>query len=226
LNAWQLALLVAAAFAVTHLWARRNRAARANAKIGATTEVESLLQEGEKLLWEGRPLGFRRPPKRRVLWVTSSFAFWFLVPFGFCAWMMSQCTARSYAFGFFFVAKGSAAPLLINTKSGVVPFVPMTYTFSWPNPILYFGFLCVVYGWDALKRHAAWRTRTYAITDRRALLVDRAASQLHELPRADLRSVRVEGRDLVLVGESASLRFEGIEDPGAACSALELVPSS
>ena len=174
-------------------------------------EIEDVLEPGERLLWEGRPVGYPRLTRGYgliygflVVSLVSLPLLALLSPLPMNATILTKTTTVSwFSITVSFTGTG--------TFSGAS--VPVTGTASAPGPVI-LGLAAALIAFSELERLAHYRARRYGITDRRVLAMDRkgrltaAARGAHE--------PAVEKRALVF----GPVRFEGIADPEAARSAL------
>lgn len=182
-------------------------------------EIESVLEPGERLLWEGRPT--RWPPRiwRHVALIVLVVALYTgVVALGIR--MASRPLAFMPAGG---TSTGTVKWELFGGSVGV------TRTETWAGPG---GTGTATTGFHALSPLAIpplavaieivliarWRARRYRVTDRRVIAIGRG--KLEELARP-ITDARVEKRALIVRSGEGKLALEDLDDPEAARSAIE-----
>lgn len=172
-------------------------------------EIEDVLEPGERLLWEGRPSG--TPTRfRQTLMV---YAVLVVGLAALTAWVLDADT-RGYATRSFQLGIGT----IEATGSTTTP--SSSGATELPNPLS----IVLLFAAFELWHIATWRARRYAITDRRAFAVDEKGRRLGSIARESVERVSVEGRSVVIEGPERQVRFEGLDDPEAARTALEQAP--
>jgi hypothetical protein len=174
-------------------------------------EIEDVLDPGERLVWEGRPVGYPRIPRRRALLYGVFVVALVSLPLLALLWpapLSMTSMTRTTTISWFTITVSFAGTTSFSGTS-----VPVTGTSSAPGPVI-LGFAAALIAFSELQRLAHYRARRYGITDRRVLALDRkgrvtaAARGAHE-PALEERTLAF-----------GPVRFEGIADPEAARSAL------
>ncbi len=174
-------------------------------------EIEDVLESGERLLWEGRPVGYPRVTWRYGL----LYVFLVVTLLGLPllallspAPLSTTGGTRTTTVSWFSITVSFTGTANVSGMS-----VPVTGTSSAPGPVI-LGFAAALIAFSELERLAHYRARRYGITDRRVIAMDRKG-RVTAAGRGAHEPI-VEKRALVL----GPVRFEGIADPEAARSAL------
>ncbi|MBI3725303.1 hypothetical protein HY251_15330 [bacterium] len=191
-------------------------------------EIEEVLAPGETVAWEGRPGAFVLPVLRLLAYLGI-----LLLDTGVIAFDLHRTATgggapsvlvdgrdprqEGTATHSFEIGLGTVSATRTTTGAGLGA---STYGSTWPSPVaflpLFFAIeLCVL---------AAFRARRYGITSLRVLALGWRGRWLGQVARP-AESVRIEGRTLVVVGGGREVRFEALDDPAAARSALEGGPN-
>jgi hypothetical protein len=163
-------------------------------------EIEDLLEPGERLLWEGRPIGY--PP---------------LLPRGGCVIHVLPAILLTLACLLY-------PPLIMAfPTSGRGPSVALPFLGSSTHVLALLVLAPIALG--EATRIVQWRRVRYGISDRRVLVVGLTADGLGlhrvEVARSTIARVSLRGRDVVIEGSwPLPLRFAQLADPEAARSAL------
>ena len=165
--------------------------------------MASVLEPSERLVWQGKPRGY--PPVRNA---ALAYAVILLIAVSFLSLLLGARIALFLhpPFSFFAFVSGKIV-LAPHWNGGYTPVV-----------------LLAIVGALELCRVRAWRARQYWISDRRVLATDWRGLVIAQLPRSATLEARVEGRSLVFREANGLVRFESLEDPGAARLAVAPLP--
>lgn len=215
-----LLIIVVTLVVVFVVWRReQNRPNKLPPALAKVKELEGVLAPGERLVWEGRPTGFVRPPRTHALLYGLVLVAVIGAPTSVVAIALARSTARTWSLTWSELTIKGTGSLPNPTGSG--PPATLTSSVTIPAPLVILGFVAVVIGWEELRRLEGWRSRRYGITDKRVVLLDPWQKTFDEIAREAVTSSTVEGRALVVVAGQTTVRLAGIEDPQAARSALE-----
>jgi hypothetical protein len=182
-------------------------------------QVEDVLQPGEKILWEGRPIGYPRPSCRRALAYLGFFLILLWIPLLCIALTVSQVKKG--------MGKIQVTPLRLLVW-GTTP-AGQTVSFDMPGPVPFLGFFIAVLLWEELHRIGEYRSPRFGITDKRVIAMRWRNSyawpftryKVEAVERGHTRSAEVRGRDLVVERDRGPpFVLEALADPEAARSAL------
>jgi hypothetical protein len=182
-------------------------------------KVEDALLTGEKILWEGRPMGYPPPSCRR--------AFGYLGLFLILLWIPVLCVALTVSQ----VKKGTGKIEMTAFRFRVwgTTAAEKPVGFDMPGPVPFLGFYIAILLWEELHRIGEYRSPRFAITDKRVIALRWANSyawpftryKVEAVERGHTRSAEVRGRDLVVERDRGPpLVLERLADPEAARSAL------
>jgi hypothetical protein len=180
--------------------------------------IESVLAPGERLLWQGRPTGYR------ISW--AAFV-GYLVVLGSCALLTGWLVWQRGALSSFDDSFGIPSPTLLILYNGVdlkpATGILIQYdSLRIPHPLAVGALLVAT---CELLRFAAWCGRRYAITDRRAIMAG-ALGKPQELPLTDAVKGMARAGQLLIESPIGRMSFEGLEDTEAALFWLNEVTST